>query len=68
MTSRTREEVIESIETLLMEKEFTDSQERSWARRRAVQHRRQFWTVFWAVLVLGCWVIVGLWALGVVQF
>jgi len=67
VTSHRREDAVESIELNLIEMEFYESQDRSWKRRRAVQHRRVVWTVFWAVIVLGAWIAVGLWALGVIH-
>lgn len=56
----------ESLETI--QREFDESQGRSLARREDATDRRQFWTVFWVVFVLGCWIVVGLWALGIVKY
>lgn len=51
-----------------IEREFDQSQERSWARRQAQKDRRTNWWIFWGVLVIGGWVIMALIVFGVVQF
>jgi len=57
--------VSESQETI--ERECLQSLNRSRKRRQEVSHRRTFWTFFWAVIVVGAWIAVGLWAVGIVK-
>lgn len=56
----------ESLETI--RDEFEKSQDASWERRRQHNTRRTNWTYFWIVLVVGCWIIAGLFVAGVFRF